>query len=199
MNLKPLDAGMAEVLRDNSAQTIMPNLVHADQLEKANGRLWSIEAIANTFVGPPLGSLLLLGAFALPFFVDAGSFFVAAALVALIPGDVPRRRASPACRRSRSRPSSREGVRWLMRHPLLRPMAIILGLMNAAGMVSLATFVLFAQEVLDIGPFLFSVHQLRRRDRRLDRRQHRLVGLEARSGAARAWRSCSRCLAVGRP
>ena len=50
-----------------------------------------------------------------------------------------------------------EGVRWLMAHPLLRPMAIILGLMNAAGMISQATFVLFAQEVLDIGPVLFTV------------------------------------------
>ena len=50
-----------------------------------------------------------------------------------------------------------EGVRWLWRHQLLRPMAIILGLMNAAGMVSLATFVLFAQEVLDVGPLLFTV------------------------------------------
>ncbi len=36
-------------------------------------------------------------------------------------------------------------------------MAIILGLMNAASAASLATFVLFSQEVLEIGPFLFSV------------------------------------------
>ena len=48
--------------------------------------MWSAEGIANTFVGPPLGSLLLLAAFALPFFVDAASFFAAAALVASIPG-----------------------------------------------------------------------------------------------------------------
>ena len=50
-----------------------------------------------------------------------------------------------------------EGVRWLMGHSLLRPMAIILGLMNLAGMVTGATMVLFAQEVLDIGPLLFSI------------------------------------------
>ena len=78
--LATLLLGMAEVLRDNSAQTILPNVVRVDQLEKANGRMWSAEAIANTFVGPPLGSLLLIAAFSLPFFVDAGSFFVAAAL-----------------------------------------------------------------------------------------------------------------------
>jgi predicted MFS family arabinose efflux permease len=148
--------GMAEVLRDNSAQTIMPNLVHPAQLEKANGRLWSIEAIANTFLGPPLGSLLLLGAFALPFFFDAGSFFVAAALVALIPGVFRAERAADAPATS-FKAELVEGVRWLMGHSLLRPMAIILGLMNAASMASIATFVLFAQEVLGIGPFLFSI------------------------------------------
>jgi MFS family permease len=154
--LSTLLLGMAEVLRDNSGQTLMPNLVHPGQLEKANGRLWSIEMVANTFLGPPLGSLLLLGAFALPFFVDAGSFFVAAALVALIPGSFRAQRDPSAPVQSFKQELS-EGVRWLMRHPLLRPMAIILGLMNAANMASMSTFVLFSQEVLGIGPFLFSI------------------------------------------
>jgi MFS family permease len=150
--------GSAEVLRDNSAQTLMPNLVHPTQLEKANGRLWSIEAITNTFVGPPLGSILLLGAFSLPFFVDAGTFFVSAALLALIPGVFRAERAPDADVRSTSfRSELAEGVRWLMGHSLLRPMAIILGLMNAATAASGATFVLYSQEVLGIGPFLFSI------------------------------------------
>lgn len=153
--------GMAEVLRDNSAQTIMPNIVHPDQLEKANGRLWSAEGVANTFIGPPLGSLLLVAAFSVPFFVDAGSFLVAAALVALIPGTFRAHHASSDASSDGPRASFtdelKEGVRWLMAHPLLRPMAIILGLMNLAGMVTGATLVLFAQEVLEIGPVLFSV------------------------------------------
>ena len=33
--------GTAEVLYDNTAQTIMPSLVDESQLERANGRLWS--------------------------------------------------------------------------------------------------------------------------------------------------------------
>ena len=40
------------------------------------------------------------------------------------------------------------GFGWLWRHPLLRPMAIILGLLNALGMLSGSMLVLFAQEVL---------------------------------------------------
>jgi len=66
--------GFMEVLRDNSAQTLMPSVVAEENLEKANGRMWSAESLTNTFIGPPLGSLLLALALALPFFVDAGTF-----------------------------------------------------------------------------------------------------------------------------
>lgn len=148
--------GMAEVLRDNSNQTIMPDIVEPHQLEKANGRIWAIEGIANTFAGPPLGSILLLVAFSVPFFVDAGTFFLAAALVALIPGTFRVARDETVPKQS-FRADLSEGVRWLMRHPLLRPMAIILGLMNGAGMIYMATFVLFAQEVMGVGPLLFTI------------------------------------------
>lgn len=151
-----LALGCAEVLRDNAAQTILPSIVPADQLERANGRMWSAEGVANTFVGPPLGSLLLAVAFAVPFGVDAVSFLAAAGLVALVPGTfrVERPdRSAPAPWRA----ELAEGVRWLWGHALLRPMAIVLGIMNAASMMTGAVFVLFAQEVLTIGPTLFAV------------------------------------------
>jgi MFS family permease len=148
--------GTAEVLRDNCGQTFMPAIVDADQLEKANGRMWSAEGIANTFVGPPLGSLLLLVAFSLPFFVDAASFFAAAALVAAIPGSFRAERPENHVQ-APWRSELAEGFRWLWANDLLRSMAIILGLMNMAGALSGAVLVLFAQEVLKIGPFVFTI------------------------------------------
>ncbi len=148
--------GMAEVLRDNSNQTILPNIVEPHQLEKANGQIWAAEAVTNTFAGPPLGSLLLLVAFSLPFFVDAATFFVAAAIVLMIPGSFRAERHPDKSTQS-FRQELSQGVRWLMGHSLLRPMAIILGFMNGASMIFGATIVLFAQEVLEVGPFLFTV------------------------------------------
>jgi MFS family permease len=150
--------GSAEVLRDNSAQTIIPSIVAPEDLEHANGRMWSAEQVANTFVGPPLGSLLIAGAFFLPFVVDAASFAVAGALVFLVSGQF---RARPAT----SEPAVpgawkaelREGVRWLWQHPLLRPMALVLGGLNAIGMLEIATLVLFAQEILQTSPIEFAV------------------------------------------
>jgi MFS family permease len=154
--LATLLLGMAEVLRDNSAQTIMPAIVAPDGLEKANGRLWAAEGVANTFAGPPLGSLLLAVSFALPFVLDSFSFLIAAALVAMIPGTFRADRPE-GVEPAHWRTELAEGVRWLWHHPLLRTMAIILGVMNAAAMARTATLVLFAQEVLGIGPFLFTV------------------------------------------
>ncbi len=151
--------GTAEVLRDNCGQTFMPSIVAPENLERANGRMWSIESVANTFIGPPLGSLLLLVSFSVPFFIDATSFFVAAALVALIPGSFrvehPERDDDTAATSWRS--ELKEGVRWLWGNHLLRSMAIILGLMNLASNLSGAVFVLFAQDVLRITPLTFTI------------------------------------------
>jgi MFS family permease len=148
--------GMAEVLRDNCGQTFMPSIVEVEQLEKANGRMWSAEQIANTFVGPPLGSLLLIAAFSLPFFVDAASFFVAAVLVWSIPGAF-RAETPDDHVQAPWKTELAEGFRWLWSHELLRSMAIILGFMNLASALSGSVLVLFAQEVLNVGPLVFTI------------------------------------------
>ncbi|MBU6255306.1 MAG: MFS transporter [Actinomycetales bacterium] len=148
--------GMAEVLRDNSAQTLMPSVVVKENLEKANGRMWSAESLTNSFIGPPLGSLLIGLAIFLPFFVDAGTFFIAVALLATIKGnfrpvhDQPREKVN-------FKVEIREGFTWLWNHTLLRPLAIILGCMNGVGTMVGVTFILFAQEVLGTSVFVFSI------------------------------------------
>jgi MFS family permease len=124
--------GFAEVLYDNSAQTILPSIVEAEGLEKANGRLWGAEMVTNSFLGPPLGSVLIAVAFALPFFFDAGTFAIAAVLIFLLAGDFRVKRDGDQVANDKVDwwGEIREGVVWLWHHPLLRPMAIILGIMN---------------------------------------------------------------------
>lgn len=157
--LATLLLGSAEVLRDNCGQTFMPSIVRPEHLERANGRMWSIESVANTFIGPPVGSLLLVVAFSAPFFVDSATFLVAAALVALIPGSfkVEHPELAEGQARGSWKADLKEGVRWLWGNHLLRSMAIILGLMNMAGNISGAMFVLFAQDVLGVSPLTFTV------------------------------------------
>jgi MFS family permease len=150
--------GMAEVLYDNAAQTILPAIVEPEGLERANGNLWGAEMVMNSFIGPPLGSVLIGVAFALPFFFDAGSFAISAALLLLVAGTFRVDRDENELEaRVDWWGEIKEGVKWLWRHPLLRPMAIILGFLNALASVVFATLVLFAQEILGVTAFVFAI------------------------------------------
>ncbi len=149
--------GFAEVLRDNAAQTILPAIVEPEGLEKANAQMWGVEMVANSFVGPPLGSFLIGLGFALPFFLDAGTFAVAAGLVFMIHGNFKTHEEGELPAKIEWRKEISEGWNWLWHHPLLRPMAIILGFMNGLMSITMATFVLFAQEVLNVSAFTFAL------------------------------------------
>lgn len=149
--------GCAEVLRDNSAQTFLPEVVEADQLESANGKLWSVEFVTNSFVGPPLGSFLI-GIFVfLPFYFDTVTFFVSAALIATLATIARPVKPQAEKKALNFRAELKEGFTWLWKHELLRPMAIILGCLNGLGAITAATFILFAQEILDTSVFIFAI------------------------------------------
>jgi len=149
--------GLAEVLRDNTAQTMMPAVVQEKDLEKANGRMWSAESLTNSFIGPPLGSFIVSIAIFLPFFVDAVTFFIAAALIAVMKPTVKSFKPEKKSGKINFRAEIKEGFGWLWQHELLRPMAIILGLVNGIAALSGAIFILFAQEVLETTVFIFAV------------------------------------------
>ncbi len=153
--LLALSVGFAEVVSDNSSQTLIPSIVPRERLETANGRLWAVETVANQFVGPPLAGVLIGVSMALPFFVSAGSFALAAAVVFTIAGsfravagDGPR----PGLRREIG-----EGFRWLWHHRLLRSLAISLGVLNASSALATAVFVLFGQEVAGLDAAAFGL------------------------------------------
>jgi MFS family permease len=149
--------GCAEVLRDNSAQTLLPSVVKDEQLESANGKLWSAEFVMNSFIGPPLGSLILGIAIFMPFYIDAATFFISAGLIATL---VPSLRPVEDLKKSEKlnfRAEIKEGFGWLWGHELLRPMAIILGTLNGIGALTAAVFILFAQEILNTSVFVFAL------------------------------------------
>lgn len=148
--------GMAEVLRDNTAQTFMPLVVEKEKLEKANGRLWSAESLTNTFIGPPIGSFLVAIAIFLPFWIDAASFFIAAAVIASISGSFAPANEGKS-EKINFKAEIKVGFAWLWNHQLFRTLAIVLGCMNFTGALIGATFILFAQEVLHTSVQVFAI------------------------------------------
>lgn len=149
--------GFTEVLRDNAGQTFLPSVVEKNQLESANGKLWSAEYVMNSFIGPPIASFLLGLAVFLPFFIHSATFFVAAALIGLISKIARGQSMNDKSKPINFKAEIGEGFRWLWSHNLLRPMAIILGSMNLLGALTSATFILFAQEVLSTSVFEFAI------------------------------------------
>ena len=142
--------GCAEVVFSNSAQSVLPALVPADLLPRANGNQQIVLTIGETFIGPPLGSALFAVRAALPFGLDALSFAGSAALLAGLPR-TGRPGATKAGTDQRMRAQIAEGVRWLARHRLLRTVALLLGAANFSSQMGQATMVLLATQTLHVG------------------------------------------------
>ena len=138
--------GAAEVVFSNAAQAVLPQLVPAEQLPRANGHLQVSLTSGETFLGPPLGSLLFAVARALPFGLDAGSFAGSALLLFGLPRQA---RAEAAAGGLGARIA--EGLRWLFRHRLLRVVAVLLGVMGFCSQMGQAVLVLLATRTLHVG------------------------------------------------
>lgn len=112
-----------EILVDPSTIALVPTLVDDAELERANGRISSVEIVTNDFAGAPVGSVLFAFAPWLPFLVDACSY-----LGSLLPfSGLPRQ--PRISRRSDDdstllRTDAADGFRWLRQHRVLAPFTV---------------------------------------------------------------------------
>ncbi|KIC45423.1 MFS transporter [Tateyamaria sp. ANG-S1] len=142
-----LFVGTAEVFRDNAAQTILPALVPHAQLEQANGRLWSVELVGNSLLGPALGAFLIAAVLWTPFALNAAMFALAALLVLSLSGPFKPTRTEHGSWRS----DLAEGWRFLRGHPFLMVLAVITGIWNLLHQMVVIALILHVQENLGIG------------------------------------------------
>ena len=139
--------GSAEVIFSNAAQAVLPALVPPELLPKANGSQQVSLTVGESFLGPPVGSLLFAAAAALPFGLDSASFAGSAALLARLPrtGHAAQDAKHPSIRAQVA-----EGLRWLAGHRLLRVVAVLLGIFNFANQMGQAILVLLATQTLHV-------------------------------------------------
>ncbi|GAA1614571.1 MFS transporter [Saccharothrix algeriensis] len=143
--------GLAETMVKVSAQKLVPAVVGARDLERANGRQNATVFANRMFLGPPLGALLFSLAASLPLWWCASTFAVSAALAWRI-----RTPTTPGHRRT-LRVEIGEGVRWLGSNRLLRTLSLLSGVANLANFMAMATFVLFARERLGVSDAAYGV------------------------------------------
>lgn len=135
-----LMVGVAETLYDTSAQSILPQMVHRDQLSRANGRLYAVELTANQFVGPPLGGLLVAVGIVAGLAVPAALWLAAVGGLLLVPGAFRIEREQKTTLRF----DIGEGLRFLWNQKILRTLAVMTGVFNFASSAAFAVLVLFA-------------------------------------------------------
>ena len=135
--------GCAEVFADTSSRALVPDVAPHGRLAAANSRLMGIEQLANAFLGGPVaGFVLALGAgwvFGLP------AALATACLVIVLRGlwgKVPAPRTPDAAPTSR-RSELKEGITYLRRHRVVRPLILGGTAFNFATSAYFAVFVLW--------------------------------------------------------
>jgi MFS family permease len=149
--------GVAACFFDPAAQAAMPLIVGRDSeaLARANSKIWSLDMIGRSLIGPPLGAALFAAAAVLPFAANAATFALSALLLAGL-GRLGRP-AAPPDGHPRLYTSLAEGVSYLARHPDLRALTLGMGAFNLVYNLAYATLVLFAQDRLAISDRGFGV------------------------------------------
>ncbi len=129
----------------------IPSLVSTDDLVTANGRIQATYSAAQV-AGPLLaGALISLFPLTWVMAFDAGSFVVSALSLSLIrssfnaPSDKPREATTILH-------DVREGLRYVLAHPVLRNISVMMALINFVTATTWAQLVLFASERLDASP-----------------------------------------------
>ena len=146
--------GTGEIFAESAALALVPQLVDAAQLERANGRLQAGEVAAGQFAGQGLGGALFAVALALPFALDAATFLLSAALVLTLHTPTPRPLPPASLRRLPA--ETAEGLRWLAGHRL-RILCVLLAVLAAVSGAFWAVAALYAASILGLGPTGFGV------------------------------------------
>ncbi len=138
--------GAGEAFFDTNAQSILPALVGRDRLVTANGRLFAAETIMNSFVGPPVGGLLVAIAVPLALAGAAAGYALAAIGLLLLSGSFRAERAQPSRRLA---VEIGEGIAYLLRHRLLLTLS---GMVALGRLGSAPFFALLALYAVAPGP-----------------------------------------------
>jgi len=156
-----LALGVGETLFDTAAMAVLPEIVPKTHLGRANGRLFSTNLVAGSFVGPALGGVLFEFSHASPFAVDAVTFLLAASLVT-----ASRRRSGPAAAAGASHRIDRdksflgevgEGWAWIAARPLMRTFYSIIAVVNFTQGAAQAVLVILVVHELALPTAAFGI------------------------------------------
>jgi len=142
-------AGVGTVFFDVAYQSYLPGLIPKDALADGNGKLGSTQSFAQV-AGPSLGGGLvgLVGA-AGAMTANAISYAVSVASLLAIRA---REELPPPAPRQTLRAEVLEGLKFVLRHPILRSIAACTGTANLFGAMATALEIIFLVRILHVRP-----------------------------------------------
>jgi MFS family permease len=146
--------GTAEVFADNTSSTLLPMLVHRDDLAVANARLQVGFITVNQLASPPIGAALFTVGMAWPFAVQALLVASGALLVSRIV--LPAHGRDPEAA-THIRQDIAEGFRWVRHHPAVRTLVLTIFTFNITFGAAWSVLVLYATQHLGLGAVGFGL------------------------------------------
>lgn len=141
-----------EILVDPSVVAYVPQLVSRDDLDRANGRLNTVEMATNQFFGQTAGAVLYGLVPWLPFAIDAVTYGSSTAPLSQLPRSAER---EPTDRNIRAELAA--GLNWIRGHRFLRPLTASVSFFHLGTGGTIAMLVLLIEDTLDEPAWVFGV------------------------------------------
>ncbi|MDQ4039082.1 MAG: MFS transporter [Actinomycetota bacterium] len=146
--------GTAEVFADNTTGTLLPMLVHRDDLAIANARVQAGFITINQLVGPPIGAALFAVGMAWPFAAQSVLVLLGAMLITkVVLPPHGRDRATAGLMRH----DIAEGIRWVWKHAAVRTLVLTITIFNVTFGAAWSVLVLYATQRLGLGAVGFGL------------------------------------------
>jgi MFS family permease len=142
--------GLVAPFFENAYSAVLPHVVEPAALERANSWDQTSLLVGANLAGPPLGAALFVWLPGLPLLLEAGSFAVAAVLVASLRRGIDDQPLPVAATMRTSLVTElADGLRYLLGHRLLRTLAMLLAAINAISGAVVSLLVLYVLEVME--------------------------------------------------
>lgn len=153
--------GTSEVFSDTAAQSLLPQTLRKEHIERGNSRMSVAQTVLQSFVGSPLGGALYAVAVWIPFVFNSAAYLVAVALLLLVPVHV---------RNSYRRPEHKDapasagfiadiviGLKFLVGHRTIWRLVLTTTVIGFAFAASTSTMVLYLLKVQHVPVVWFGV------------------------------------------
>jgi len=151
--------GIAEVLYDTTAQSMIPQILKPKNLERGNARLEIGAVTVGEFIGAPISGILYAVAIAIPFFVGGAGVLVAGILVLTIPGNfkilMKLNENQEPMAQTKFWSDIRFGIGYLYNHKVLLKLVLFTSTLGFFWAATGSTMVLFLTQTLEVTPAFF--------------------------------------------